>query len=85
MNIDILRSEIDQADKDLVAAFVKRMEAVEKISHLKKEENLPIDHPDREEEIIERLSDLPYRDELVDLYEKIFEISKTYQAKEVKR
>lgn len=51
-----LRKNIDQIDDEILKLLVQRMEQVDQIGKLKRGTNTAIYHPDREKEIIERLS-----------------------------
>jgi chorismate mutase len=48
-----LRDSIDQADRDLLKAFAKRMKAVEQVGKLKHKYSLPIVQPERWKEVVE--------------------------------
>ena len=48
MDLQELRSQIDEIDDELVALFGKRMDVAAQIADYKKEHNLPIYHPARE-------------------------------------
>ena len=52
MNLDELRCQIDQIDQNLLQLFEQRMEIVKGVAAYKKENNLPIFHKDREDQII---------------------------------
>ncbi|MCL2817947.1 MAG: chorismate mutase [Clostridiales bacterium] len=49
-----IRKEIDRLDERLIPLFVSRMELAEKMAALKREANLPLADPAREQEIINR-------------------------------
>lgn len=84
MNIlEQARVEIDAIDKELMSLFEKRMEAVSKVALYKKEENLPIFHPEREQMVIEKNVSLiqnpalkPYAKEFL---QDMMNVSKEYQ------
>ena len=50
MDLQELRSQIDEIDDALVALFGKRMDVAAQIADYKKENNLPSYHPARERE-----------------------------------
>jgi len=51
-----LRKEIDKIDEELLTLLNKRMEIVKKVGELKNSTNAPIYRPEREKEIINRLT-----------------------------
>ena len=50
-----LRNNIDEIDDSILELLKKRMEIVDLVGQLKRQNNTVIYHPDREKEIIERL------------------------------
>ncbi len=56
MNIQELRIEIDKIDNKIIDLLNKRMDFVNQVGNIKKKKNEPIYRPEREKEIIERLS-----------------------------
>lgn len=84
MDIKDLRQEIDTIDKALVELFCKRMETAAQIADYKKENNLPIQVPAREREILQEVSKLagPEMGNYTRvLYSMLFELSRSYQSK----
>lgn len=82
MDIKDLRDQIDDVDEELVNLFMKRMELSLQIAHYKKEHDLPILVPEREQEILRKVaaksgSDLECFTR--ELYTVIFELSRNYQ------
>ena len=84
MDLTQLRAEIDQIDSELVRLFCQRMDVAAKVADYKKEHNLPIAHPGREREVLQKVADLA-GEEMSDytrvLYSMIFELSRGYQRK----
>lgn len=84
MDLTQLRDEIDQIDSELVRLFCQRMDVAAKVADYKKEHNLPIAHPGREREVLQKVANLA-GDEMSDysrvLYSMIFELSRGYQLK----
>ena len=85
MTLDIkeLRNEIDAIDQELIRLFCRRMEVTSKIAAYKKENGLPIYHPGREQEVLQKVADLAgsgLRDYAQALYSEIFALSKQYQS-----
>lgn len=54
MDLEAYREQIDQIDRRLVALFLQRMQVVEDIARHKLERGLPIFHPQRERQVIEK-------------------------------
>ena len=84
MDLTQLRDEIDQIDSELVRLFCQRMDVAAKVADYKKEHNLPIAHPGREREVLQKVANLA-GDEMSEysrvLYSMIFELSRGYQRK----
>ena len=84
MDLNQLRSEIDQIDQSLVELFVRRMNISSAIADYKKEHNLPIYVPTREREILQAVAEQA-GSEVSNytrvLYSMIFELSRSYQNK----
>lgn len=84
MNLDELRSQIDEIDDQLVTLFAKRMDVAAAIGDYKKENNLPVFVPARERE---KLKDVAKKagPEMANytrvLYSMLFELSRSYQSK----
>ena len=84
MDLNELRTEIDQIDDELVRLFAARMDVAAKIADYKKEHNLPILAPVRERE---KLQDVAEKagPEMANytrvLYSMLFELSRSYQSK----
>jgi len=81
-DLEELRQEIDRIDDEIRDLFLARLEIVQNIATYKQENSLPISHPDREQNILTRLtaglSDKQAA-ELTKLYEEIFRISRDTQ------
>ena len=84
MDLNDLRTEIDQIDQSLVELFVRRMNVSSQIADYKKEHNLPIYVPAREREILQAVAEMA-GSEVSNytrvLYSMIFELSRSYQNK----
>ena len=52
IKLNLLRKKIDDIDDELIALFFKRLDISKEIGELKKENNMKIYDPEREEEII---------------------------------
>jgi len=84
-----LRNEIDKIDNEILTLLNKRMEVVKKVGELKNNTNAPIYRPEREREIIERLTNLSKsqngilgKDEIEAIFLEIFAISRSLERKE---
>ncbi len=82
MELTQLRQQIDSIDEELVRLFKQRMWVSGQIAQYKKQHNLPVYVPEREQEKLDTLQMRvmpqmqPY---LRSLYERIFELSRQYQ------
>ncbi len=57
-NLDELRNEIDQTDREILKQFARRMELVEQVAAYKMANNLPVYQPKREEALLDRVGEL---------------------------
>ncbi|MGF0040641.1 chorismate synthase [Peptoniphilaceae bacterium SGI.131] len=77
-----LRNRIDIIDEKIARLFVERSKLTRKIGRIKAIKNQPIDVPQREAEILDRLKEQHSDNEdLLSLYGEIFKISKEGQEK----
>lgn len=85
--LENLRKEIDEVDKELVKLFEKRMEVVLKIVEYKKANDIPIFNSSRENEIIrkntEYLNNKHLEKWLKDFFTYILKISKEFQNEKI--
>ena len=83
--LDQLRKELNDIDKEIMLLFAKRFRVTENVGAYKKENNMVILQPEREAEILERLSnDLessPYKAYIIEIYKCIFTESRKQQHK----
>jgi len=84
-----LREEIDKIDNELIRLLNKRMEIVKKVGELKNTTNAPIYRPEREKEIIERLTEISKKEngiltkeDIEAIFLEIFAISRALERKE---
>ena len=81
--IDAIRSDILKIDTDLVRLLTERMELVLQIGQKKSENGLPIFDKDREDQVIETISELPHEpmhtSDLIELFRHIIEICRNAQ------
>lgn len=57
MDLQQIRGQIDTIDGEILRLFEERMELVKGVAQYKRENNLPIFHKDREDQIIERIGE----------------------------
>jgi chorismate mutase/prephenate dehydratase len=85
--IKSLREKIDQIDDSILNLLVSRMDIVERIGGIKKKNSTAIYHPDREKEIIDRLSSGPTgklgRSAIEAIYLEIFGVSRNLELPEI--
>ncbi|MBR2422390.1 MAG: prephenate dehydratase [Oscillospiraceae bacterium] len=84
MDLSELRQEIDRIDKELVDLFTQRMGISAQVADYKRANNLPIFHPGREREILQKVAAMagPEMENYTRvLYSMLFELSRSYQSK----
>lgn len=83
MELQDLRAEIDKIDDDLVRLFVRRMEICGRIAAYKKQNNLPVLMPAREQEKLLEVAQKAgpeFSEYAKNLYSCLFELSRDYQC-----
>lgn len=87
ININSLRTEIDTIDDSILKLLISRMELVNHIGSLKKRDSTAIYHPDREKEIIDRLTNQPTgllkKAAIEAIYLEIFGVSRNLELPEI--
>lgn len=82
--LERMRKEIDQYDKSLVEIIEKRLETVLDILKYKQEKGLPIQHPQREHDVIEKttsyLRNPEFSIEIQELFKEIMRLSRKRQS-----
>ncbi len=82
--LEYIRNVIDDCDKKLVEVFERRLQAVLDVLKYKKKHGLPIFHPKREQEILNKvdshLKNNEFTDEVKLLYRQILKISRKLQS-----
>ncbi len=84
MEIDSLREEINQIDKQLADAFQWRMRLAMEIGKYKQENGLPVLDPAREREVLSRVLARTDEDMVMyvkQLYHTVFDLSRSYQQR----
>ncbi len=82
MNLNYIRTKIDDIDKQLVNLLITRMEYSKEISKIKYKENIAIEDTQREHQILENIENYSkkYKNEIKKIYETIFKLSKKIQS-----
>jgi chorismate mutase/prephenate dehydratase len=82
MDIEALRSRINEIDDELAKLFVRRMETALEIAKYKKENNIPVLNRARERDVLNRVTDIT-GEEMEEytkiLYNTLFDLSRSYQ------
>ena len=78
LDLSQLRQRIDQLDHEIARLLTERMEISGKVAAYKKANNLPIYHPEREKQVIEKVC-AEYREALAKIYQCIMDQSKEAQ------
>ncbi len=86
MDLKEARQEIDSIDAALKELFIKRMSISKEIAYIKKKSGDAIYKPEREKEIIDKLTadvSEDIKEEYTVFIKKIMEISRNYQKKTI--
>ena len=82
-NLETLRKEIDEIDKQLAVLIEKRLEIVTKVGAYKKEHNIPIQDIKRDKAVINNalrnINDEKYNEYIKKVFNSIILISKSIQ------
>lgn len=88
-NLEELRDEIDNIDKELVILFEKRMQAVLEVSKYKLENDIDILNSSREKQVIAKnaayLENRHLREYMENFFIKLMDISKSYQRENIEK
>lgn len=86
-DLNAIRKEIDSIDRELVSLLKERMECSLKVADFKKKSDLLIEHPEREKEILEKVSDLgeTFGEEISSVYLEILGASKRVQRQKLEK
>ena len=83
-----IREKIDGVDDEMARLFDERMSLVKEVAEIKSLSSLPLVHSDRENDIVKRIKQ-SVAPEIADfaerLFRTLFEVSKDYQAKVIKK
>ena len=61
MNLETLRDQIDHLNAEIIGLFAERLKVAKEIAKIKKEQDLPVCDPSREEEQLQGLRNLAKR------------------------
>ena len=87
MDLHEIRGEIDTLDQQMVTLFCRRMALASQVAAYKKEHDMPIFVPEREIQILTKLSEqagTEMEGYIRRLYETVFALSREYQAEVIK-
>ena len=83
-DIDALRKEIDEVNTGIVELLKRRMEISAQIAAFKQENGLPVNDPEREQAILDKVS-AQAGEELAEyareVFETLFRVSRSYQER----
>jgi len=86
MDLSEIRKEIDNVDRTIVEAFIKRMDLCQLVAEYKKENGINVLDSSRENEKLEAISELAgekYAGYAVELYKKMMELSRELQKSQI--
>ncbi len=87
MEIADWRKQIDELDRQIVDLISKRAEAAKAIGALKRDSELPVYEPNREQAVFEHVRSInpgPLSDlELVDVYERLMDVMRSLQRRDL--
>ncbi|MGQ7563376.1 chorismate mutase [Streptococcus suis] len=87
MDLDMIRSQINQLDEELVALLEKRMELVDQVTAYKRATGKPVLDASREQAVLDRVGSLvenpDYRSAIVATFSDIMAQSRAYQAEKL--
>jgi len=88
MDLQQIREEIDAIDDELVQLLEKRMDMAVKVAEYKKQNNIPIYNPTREQEVLDRMAKKVSDDRveaISKIYSLLFLLSRNEQEKLIKQ
>lgn len=87
MDLDMIRSQINQLDEELVALLEQRMELVDQVTAYKRATGKPVLDASREQAVLDRVGSLvenpAYRSAIVATFSDIMAQSRAYQAEKL--
>ncbi len=84
MDLKDIRKDIDAIDSELITLLTKRMECSLKVAEIKRAEGLPIYHPGREKEILDKVTEKggKYGSYFAEIYSLLMQCSREVQHQE---
>ena len=81
MSLDTVREKINLLDNDIKRLLSERFECSKQVALIKKDQGLPIFHPEREQQILDDIKNAPYEysDYICEVYKAIMDQSKQLQ------
>ncbi|MFQ6612574.1 MAG: chorismate mutase [Fidelibacterota bacterium] len=79
-----LRSQVDELDQHILKILDTRFELARQIGEIKYQAGIPVDDPQRENEIINTLTEqtkLLTNDEIAQIFKPVYRISKKFQRR----
>jgi chorismate mutase len=83
MDLNQIRKEINELDDRIAGLLNERMELVERVIEYKKQTGMSVADSTREAEILTRVCEGKYAEELREIFTVMFEVSKKYQKKKL--
>ena len=86
MELNELRQQIDQIDRELVSLFIKRMNCSAEVAEYKREHDIPVLDAARERALLNKVSELSgedFEEYTRTLYSSILALSRSYQHKKL--
>jgi chorismate mutase len=87
MEIEDWRKKIDDLDEEIVKLISKRAEAAKAIGLAKRDKNLPVYEPKREQDVFAHVKSInpgPLGDlELIHVYERLMDVMRTLQRRDI--
>ena len=82
MELNEIRKEIDEIDKQLVELYIRRMNCSARVAEYKREHNMPVLDASRERALLNKISELSgseFEEYTRTLYSNILDLSRSYQ------
>ena len=86
MELNELREQIDQIDRELVSLFIQRMNVSAGVAEYKRQNNMRVLDPSRERALLQKISELSgeeFEEYTRTLYSTILDLSRSYQHKKL--
>ena len=84
MELNELRNQIDEIDRELVSLFIRRMSCSSEVAEYKRRNALPVLDKEREIKLLEKIAELSgkeFEEYTAELYKTILSLSRDYQQK----